>query len=178
MLPDASRTFFFSGSRKVASRCRWQMDFLSVGFLQIVSNASPFQSDFDKGGRLYGGSGSSAIIPILPSGSRLRIPPTAASPVIPPPMIKYLKSFLLFSFFYSVSTTSAEFRPPKALGVDFTARGSLIHFPSTMYWYSYCPGGKDSSLIHRPSPMSRIHVFSGLQSLNVPATQTLPAFSQ
>src|ERR1051326_3675556 len=72
------------------------MDFLSVGFLQIVSNASPFQSDFDKGGRLYGGSGSSAIIPILPSGSRLRIPPTAASPVIPPPMIKYLKCSICF----------------------------------------------------------------------------------
>src|ERR1041385_4843709 len=34
------------------------------------------------------------------------------------------------------STTNTELRPPRGFGVDFPACGSLIHLPSTTYWYS------------------------------------------
>src|ERR1051325_2851997 len=108
LLPDTSRTCFLSGSRKVARRCRWQILFCPFGFLQIVSRASPFQSDLDNGGRLYGGSRSSPIIPMLPSGSRLRIPPAAASPVIPPPMIKYLKCSICLLPFFRLNTADEK----------------------------------------------------------------------
>src|SRR5690349_5692683 len=56
----------------------------------MLSSGFPFQSPFDSGGRLYGGCGSAPITPIDPPASTSRMPCAAASPVMPPPTIRYL----------------------------------------------------------------------------------------
>src|SRR5262249_19546030 len=73
----------------VLPRC--QVTPRSSGSRQMLSSDFPFQSAFDRGGRLYGGWGSLPITPIDPAPSISRMPRTAASPVIPPPTIRYLQ---------------------------------------------------------------------------------------
>ena len=55
---------------------------------QIFASSAPVQRPFVSGGRAYGGCRSALTRTIEPSGSRSRIPLTAASPVMPPPTIK------------------------------------------------------------------------------------------
>src|ERR1041385_2103681 len=50
-----------------------------------------FHNPLVNGGRSYGGSFSALINPIVPLRSTSRIPCTAASAVMPPPMMRYLK---------------------------------------------------------------------------------------
>src|SRR3954462_15432412 len=57
----------------------------------MLSNDLSFQRPFVSGGRSYGGSDSMLIRPMLPLESISRIPWTAASAVMPPAMMRYLK---------------------------------------------------------------------------------------
>ena len=84
--PRSSRTRLASMSSAVTVRSRSSSTPRSTLFRQIFSRGCPFQSPFESEGRVYGRSDSWPIIPIEPSGSRSRIPATAAADVIPPPI--------------------------------------------------------------------------------------------
>src|SRR5579862_2683500 len=56
----------------------------------MVSSALSFHNPFVNGGRSYGTSASVLMMPMLPVESTSRMPLTAESAVIPPPMIRYL----------------------------------------------------------------------------------------
>src|ERR1051326_714947 len=90
LLPWASTTCFLPSSIAVAVHARRDVTLCWSDLRQIVSTDSPFHSAFERGGRFDGGSDSTPMTPILPSVSMPRIPCTAASPVIPPPMMRYL----------------------------------------------------------------------------------------